>query len=198
MKIVAAGNTYSDFENTLKYLFEIKEGIILFSEGSFDPAEGLNWTLNDLAKHTKDLPMTLVGEKENQIRIVKNGLSFRAQLNSLMEEEFWCKRTDILYDVSYKSEKKILAFSRICADGITPYSGKDLADLLLISSGGMDWKEDINSLLKSHKDSLEPNSLIVQSDIHMGNEFIYSMEKERFVGKEKVNFLGDKYLVYDF
>ncbi len=197
MRLIAAGDTYWEFEKIKNYISEIGEGIVLFSEGSFDEEKGLNWTVNDLATYTQNLPMTLIGEKENRIHIVKNGVVSRAQLGFEVDQDHGRYNfVDYPRDVSYQQNRQVMALSRICADAIRPYERNGLADLLLVASGGADWQERLDELLDVHEKKLKPNALIVQCDHGKGTKFIYSLAERKMVGETKIGAQGDDYIVH--
>ncbi len=199
MRLVAAGDLYWSFERTQRYLSELREGIVLFAEGSLssEKHDRQDWTIADIARHTRDFPMTIIGERNNRIHIIKNGLVTRAQLTGeeYLDEQY--READQLHDVSYIPGREVLALSRICADAPTPYEGSGRADVLLIASGGVDWERRLEEVIEAHARSLKPNALIVQCDHHTGNRFIYSLRARRKVGKEITGEQGDKYIVHE-
>ena len=199
MRVIAAGDTYKEFEKTKRYLSELKEGIVLFGELSFGPEKGMDWSLEDLAKYSKDFPMTLIGTKEERIHIVKKGVVVPAQFGYPLSSEKKLRylRADRLHDVSYEPKRIVLALSRICADASDPYMGEGKADLLLISSCGTDWENRLDEILEGHQRKLNPDSLIVQCDLMTSNNFIYSLKKKKMVGRKMKGEQGDEYVVYD-
>jgi len=203
MRIIAAGDTYREFERTKKYLSELGEGIVLFAESSFDTEKGLDWSVEDLAQYARDFPMTIVGEKDERIHTLKKGIIAPAQITLTQlcfpnpDQEAQCRRADMLNNVSYDPNKKVMALSRICASADIPYKGSGKADLLLIASGGIDWKERIEELIYAHKRTLKPNALIVQCDQHEGDKFIYSLSDGKMVGTKMTGQQGDEYIVHN-
>ena len=205
MRVVAAGDTYWKFEGTKKLLSEIGKAILLFAEGSLDSKkdDAQDWTIEDIAKYTKHLPMTIIGEKNGRVHIVKKGQIIKAQLDGAAclsddeNEKLRYLKADQLYNVSYTPKRKVLALSRICADADTPYEGAGKADLLLLPTAD-DLEDRLGSIIQSHKEHLKPNALIVQCVMHEGGRFIYSLSKKRKVGKTLRDHLGSKYVVYDW
>ena len=198
MRVIAAGDTYLKFERNKRYLLELGEGIILFAEGSFDSGGSLDWTLEDLAECTRDFPMTLIGEKDERIYIVKRGIITPAQFaDTISHTEQEYGEVDKLKDVSYEDGRRVLALSRVCAYAPQPYEGNGKADLLLIASAGIDWEDRLDEVLEVHERSLKPNALIMQCDHHQGNRFIYSLRDRRMVGDEVIGEQGDRYIVHN-
>ena len=201
MRLIAGGDTYSKFEKTKEYLSELGEGIVLFAEGSFR-SDDRDWTLDQLAEYTRDLPMTIIGEKNARIHIVKEGIITPAQFYSEwgipQSSESPYREADHLHDVSYKPGRPIMALSRICADAPTSHEGEGKADLLLIATCALDWEEEgIDVILEAHERNLKPDAFIVQSDYHQPNKFIYSVKDKKMVGEEVTHKQGDTYIVHE-
>jgi len=205
MRVVAAGDTYCEFEETKKLLSKIGKGILLFAEGSLESKKDdvRDWTIEDIAKYTKHLPMTIIGEKNGSVRIIRKGQIIKAQLDAAAllsdneDEKLRYLNADKLYNVSYTPKRKVLALSRICVDADTPYEGAGKADLLLLPTAE-DLENCLGSIMRSHKEHLKPNALIVQCQMHNGSRFIYSLSEKKKVGKTLHDHFGSKYVVYDW
>lgn len=201
MKIIAGVDTSIDFESTKKFLDTIDEGIVVFPEGSFDKAKGLGWTIKDLQEYTQNKAMTLIGSANDRDYIIRNGNIEKAQWGPLIKltDEDWWEKSNKIYEIGYETQNKVDAILRICADGETPYEKNGKADILIVSSGGVDWKNDIEHIKEIHKNSLKEDGLIVQSDQHLGTKFIYSLKENDFVGEEHFfeDNKDDKYVLYE-
>ncbi len=199
LKIVAAGYPYCQFEKTLNYLQQIGEGVVLFGEDSFAQDRDNDWTIEQFAQQTKDMPMTIVGEKDGRIYIVNSGTITPAQRDYSSTEEEWEQYStlDKRYDVSYDTHRKLRAITRICADGSRPYQGKGRADLLLIATAGIDWEERLDELVEAHEKALTKNALIVKSGTHHEQRFIFSLKERAMVGERKEVGQKDWYMVYE-
>ena len=200
MRVVAAGDTYWKFEKMKQYLSELGKGIILFANSSLadNKHPQQDWTIKDIARYTRKLPMTVVGGKDDRIHIIKNGTITKAQLDGFaaIKQQSEYRAADKLHNVSYVPGKKILALSRIAVDATTPYEGKGKADLLLIA-GCLD-DCTLEEILKAHEKSLKPNALIVSCEMHFGEKYIYSLSAGKIVDKILRGEQRNKYIAFHF
>ena len=154
--------------------------------------------------------MTVVGDCGRQVYIIQEHTVQAAQIrchefgNSPNTAQF--RKLDRLYDVSC-TDRPVQAFARICADAALPFSGPEIADLLLVCNGGCRWEADVKRLVAAHRDRLQEHGLIVVSDMsHLArpdypsgaDTFIYSVAGEAFVGSPKQSSVGMHYIEYDW
>ena len=198
MRIVAAGDTFLEFPPTKQLITDIGEGAVLFSEGSLG---GKHWNVHQLTELTRGKMMTIVGERDGRIWLLRNGEHRRIQISlSDLHDRDDFDAFDELVDIGYRLHEHCMALPRICADGDIPYEGEGQADVLLIASGGCDWRANIEQLLDVHTHALTDEALIVQCDHSRGPKFIYSVAENAFVGEEMQSSLGksDTYIAYDY
>jgi hypothetical protein len=192
MRIIAAQDTFIDLGETRAYLRELKEGIILFGENSFNPNDK-RWRIQDISDMTKELPMTLIGTIDDEtVAIVQQGkISLRHPVH-FCGDHFQSQGNEPLSDVSYDPTRKVYAIVRICAAAPVPYKMSGKADLLLIPTGGIAWEDRLDEILESHNSSLKKNGCIVQAEHHGGSLFIYSLKEKEMVGT-RIKTENDKY-----
>ena len=201
MKSVATKSILKSFSEIKNFASYIEEGVILLPETSFD-SQMLGNNLEELIEYTSDYPVTIIGEKDSQVDIIKKGKIISAQVKSNPFNNALYKKTNRLYNISYDSKIKVRALIRICSDAIKPYKGKEKADLLLIPSCGINWEEGIEALLKVHQKSLKSDALIIHSGAYvklapeLGNQFIYSLKHKSFVGIKKEISQKHSYIIY--
>ncbi|NIA02174.1 MAG: hypothetical protein GWP15_02215 [Nitrospirae bacterium] len=215
MRVIATQDTYLDFEKTQQDLTEMDEGIVLLAQNSLSSDK--NWTIQDLAKLTESLAMTIIGTRINfethgdneTIYILKNGTATPAQQIFSQREREEEKTThyaaDDLRNVSYQARRQIMALTRVSLTARNediPHEGEGMADLLLVPDTHDRIRETndcINlaaqEILSIHGDSLKEDALIVRSD---DKPFIYSVKDGRRVGEKKSTTQGTKYVVHEF
>lgn len=173
---------------------EFCEGVIVLPEGSFDGLSDRvytgrkHWSLELIQDITRELAITVIGQRKNDSLIVKNGNILSAQRKGIENCMLRVER-DTPYDVSPISSSTVYAICRVCAFGSVPYTGSQKPRLLCISSGGIDWSDEddaggIPALLKAHRNHLIDDAYIVQADHHRGRKFIYSVADKKIVSSD--------------
>jgi len=201
MKFVATKSILKNFSEIKNLASYIEEGVILLPETSFD-SQIVGTNLEELTEYTSNYPVTIIGEKDSQVHILKKGKIISAQVKSSPFNNSLYKKTNQFYNISYNPKINVRALIRICSDAIKPYKGKEKADLLLIPSCGINWGEKIEELLEVHKESLKPDALIIHSGAYvelypeLGNQFIYSLKHKSFVGIKKEISQKHNYIIY--
>ena len=215
MRIVAGGDTFLNPYLFKQQIEEIGEGIVLFSCMAF--GTGKQWTKEELAEFTKNMPMTIVGGESlfemdgdqpvadlgSKVYIIRHGQIIPAQMDAgdfeyenieeLLFNPDWF-RQDNLHNVSYQPGRKVMALTRLSYDAKIPFLGKGKIDLLLIPTthnwaAGDERDNDIDRLVKEHERLFTENALIVQCGAHGIRDFIYSVKEGRFVGRRiRANF----------
>jgi len=180
-------------EDALRQLDAIGEGIVLFGENSFDSGKGEDYeNIGWLADYSAGKNITLIGERNKRIIILRNGKIIPAQFSSNAGGGIDFEDYDKMHDVSYKRDRKVNALSRICADGNKRYFGNGKTDLLLISNGDNDWKDRIQELASIHKPYMNADGFIIMSNQHLGDNFIYSLNRKKLVGEKKQVKIGSE------
>ncbi len=179
--------------------------IIVLPEQGFDKrSEDQDWSLEDLAKHTAQSPITIVSTREDKTYVVRNGTIIPGQSGShpARDEDYEFFYThDKPVPVTLGNQNPVTALVRICDDALLPYRGTDRADLLIVPAQGVDLYglEDgisrFRSIVNEHKASLHPNGHILIAD--WSDQIIYSMGQKKTVGKRVRLNKRDFFKVYD-
>mgnify|MGYP006300782577 CR=1 FL=1 len=190
MRLVAAGDTYTDMDKTLSYLNAIGQGIVVLAEGSLDTEDKQWQSIDPIVALSSFWHMTIIGEANGQIQQINRGYLKRAQVyQSDYPDAFpW---QDKARNLSY-NQQQVKGVTRICADCLLPHNAA--LDLLTISSS-MDFSDRIDDIIDQFR--FNDNAFIIQSHAHNGPDFIYSVKQQAMVGQPVETACGT-YLVHEY